>query len=565
MSNLFEDTPTKELSWLLKQIQQREVALPDFQRDFVWDPSATQELIISIANNYPAGSLLAIRNTQDYFAAREFEGAPKLSGFQPTYLMLDGQQRLTSLYQAFYGVGDYRYFIDLKPLLDGAEIDDEKVVFHLRSAAKRGLQAKKLKQYATIEGQAEDLVLPLSVLTGAKISFYRWLDEVSERIDDKEERSDLKQKLLTIQEGVIQNIEGYKFPVVLLSDKTPVDAVCTIFETLNRTGVKLSVFDLLTARFWPEQVKLRDMWDSARNDFPIIQDYEIDPYYLLQVIALLRTEAAPSCKRKEVLGLQASKVDAIWDDAVEGLAQSLTILRDDCGVLIPKWLPYNTIVIPFAALLAKHPAKGLEKGEVRNKLIRWFWCSVFGQSYENAPNSQAARDVQEVGVWLAGGEPPSQVGSFSFETAALYEVTPRQRALYRGVISLVLSHDPRDFHEMKPMTRAIISEKNVDDHHVFPDAYLKEEGYSETKRRECILNRTLIDRTTNQILYRRDPQSYFGDMRKRLGDASFDKLLESHLLPSGSESPLLCNDYDAFLNWRCQRIGQAIDEATKNA
>src|ERR1700761_5107880 len=105
MSNLFEDTPTKELSWLLKQIQEREVALPDFQRDFVWEPGATQELIVSIANNYPAGSILRVRDAQRAFAAREFEGAPPLNGAIHTFLVLDGQQRLTSLYQAFYGVG----------------------------------------------------------------------------------------------------------------------------------------------------------------------------------------------------------------------------------------------------------------------------------------------------------------------------------------------------------------------------------------------------------------------------------------------------------------------------
>jgi len=565
MSNLFEDTPTKELFWLLKQIQERELALPDFQRDFVWEPSATQELIISIANNYPAGSLLAIRNTKNYFAAREVEDAPALNGVQPTYLVLDGQQRLTSLFQAFYGVGEYRYFINLTPMLNGAEIDDEDVLFHLRSSAKRGWQAKALKRFSSLEGQAGDLVLPLSVLMGAKNSFYRWLDEVCERIEDKDKRVEQKRKLLALQESVIQNIEAYKFPVVLLSDSTPADAICTIFETLNRTGVKLSVFDLLTARFWPENVKLRDMWETAQNDYPIIQDYEIDPYYLLQIIALLRTEAAPSCKRKEVLELQADKVAAIWGQAVKGLADALTILREDCGVLTPKWLPYNTLLIPFGALLAKHPGKGLEKGEIRKKLIRWFWCSVFGQSYENAPNSQAAKDLQEIGAWITGGSPPSQIESFSFEFAALYEVTPRQRALYRGVIALVLSHNPRDFHEVKPMTRALIEEKNVDDHHVFPDAYLKDEGVKETKRRECVLNRTLIDRTTNQSLCRRDPKSYFGEMRKKLGETNFNKLLKSHLLPSGEDEPLMMNDYDKFLEWRCNQIGQAISEATQNA
>jgi uncharacterized protein with ParB-like and HNH nuclease domain len=90
--------------------------LPDFQRDFVWEPGATQELIISIANNYPAGSILRVRDAKRVFACREFEGAPKLDGQKHTFLALDGQQRLTSLYQAFYGVGEHRYYLDLRKL-----------------------------------------------------------------------------------------------------------------------------------------------------------------------------------------------------------------------------------------------------------------------------------------------------------------------------------------------------------------------------------------------------------------------------------------------------------------
>jgi len=565
MSNLFEDTPTKELPWLLKQIQQREIALPDFQRDFVWEPYSTQELIVSIASNYPAGSLLAIRNSQNYFSAREFSGAPQLGGFTPTYLILDGQQRLTSLYQAFYGVGEYQYFIRLKPLLDGSEIDDDGVVFYLKSAAQRGWQAKSLRRYQTIEGQAEDLVLPLSVLGGQRSGFYQWMDEVCERIEERDQRRALKEKLISIKDGVIQNFDSYKFPVVVLSDRTPPDAVCTIFETLNRTGVKLSVFDLLTARFFAQNVKLRDMWHSAIRDFPILRDYEIDPYYLLQIIAMLRTEGAPSCKRKEVLALKAEKVESDWERAVEGMVQALTILRDDCGVLNPKWLPYTTILIPFGALLARHPGQnGLEKGMIRKRLINWYWCSIFGQTYENSPNSQSAKDYQEVGQWLIGGMAPASMRGFSFDSEVLRDVTPRQRALYRGVITLVLSKNPRDFHEVKPMTRALMEENHVDDHHVFPDAYLKDLGEREQSRRECILNRTLIDRSTNQSLSRRDPQSYFAEIKDRLGIAELERLLESHMLPAGADSPLQNNDYPAFLKWRQERIGAAIKEATQN-
>jgi uncharacterized protein with ParB-like and HNH nuclease domain len=98
--------PTSEgVKFLLQMIHNKEMALPDFQRDFVWDPYATDELIESIISNFPAGSLLRIKNGfQLLFQPREIEGAPRLDkGAKPSYLVLDGQQRLTSLYQAFYG------------------------------------------------------------------------------------------------------------------------------------------------------------------------------------------------------------------------------------------------------------------------------------------------------------------------------------------------------------------------------------------------------------------------------------------------------------------------------
>ena len=83
---ILEDTNPKALKELLEQIEKREAALPDFQRNFVWDPQATQELIVSIASNFPAGSLLRARNTHDLFAHRHFQGAPIFeSSHHPTY------------------------------------------------------------------------------------------------------------------------------------------------------------------------------------------------------------------------------------------------------------------------------------------------------------------------------------------------------------------------------------------------------------------------------------------------------------------------------------------------
>jgi hypothetical protein len=558
--SLFEDTNPRELKQLLGQIHSGETVLPDFQRDFVWDPSATQELIVSIANNYPAGSLLRIRNTHNLFAYREFQGAPETKG-RPTYLVLDGQQRLTSLYQAFFGVGDHRYYLNVKDLLDGA--DFEEAIYHLRS------NVTKVKEHEDPEYQAENLILPLSVLQGGAGAFARWMFKVSRKLSG-DQRDKLQDQLSALSEAWIQVIDDYKFPVVTLSDETSAEAVCTIFETLNRTGVKLSPFELLTARFWPKEVNLRDLWATACAEYPIIPHFDIDPYYVLQITSLASASEksrAPSAKRRAVLDLEAELASEWWDRAIFGLAEGLKMLRDDCGVAVPKWLPYNTIVIPLAAVLAQVALRGSPQlGANRKRLTRWFWCSVFAQTYENAPNSQAAKDMVELLAWLAGGAEPESVRFFRFDPRSLRDTTIRQRALYRGVIALILSRNPRDFHTGKPIGRDVMLEGHVDDHHVFPQAFLSRIFPESPQRlRDSVLNRTLIDRTTNILISDRAPSAYMEDIRNALagtGQDMFDRLLSSHLLPGGHDSPLFRDDFQAFLDWREESLWQLIKRVT---
>src|SRR5450830_882291 len=175
---LFEDTNPRALKDLLAEISNRMTVLPDFQRDFVWEPGATQELIVSIASNYPAGSILRVRDAKRVFAVREFEGAPPLDGTKHTFLVLDGQQRLTSLYQEFYGVGEHRYFLDLGKLIDGA--DFEEAIFHERATTKWA----KAREDFTV--QAKELLLPLAVLKGGAGGFSKWNRKVARRLPDNE-------------------------------------------------------------------------------------------------------------------------------------------------------------------------------------------------------------------------------------------------------------------------------------------------------------------------------------------------------------------------------------------
>ncbi len=560
--SLFEDTNPHELKELLFQIHTRASALPDFQRDFVWDPSATQELIVSVANNYPAGSLLRIRNTHDLFQAREFQGGKPLDGHKTTYLVLDGQQRLTSLYQAFYGVGEHRYFLKVGDLLAGKDFEES--IFHLRATHKRSVALESL------DAQAKELIMPLSVLKKGSGGFLNWSFAVAnKRSVDGDGLAFMNELTADVGSRWIQSIDDYRFPVVTLSDETPADAVCTIFETLNRTGVRLSPFELLTARFWPKKdsegrpFSLRALWESAREKHPIIEEYEVDPYYMLQAIALMGPKAT-GCKRSDVLQLGIDHVGTHWDGAAKGLAEALRILRDDCGVLTAKWVPYETMLIPMAAVLAQHPfASGPEVGAGRLRLVRWFWCAVLGQAYENSGNSMAARDVPEILSWLLDGfAEPQTVRDFQFDPRILRDTTGKQRALYKGLMALSLRDSPRDFYEAKPLTREAIIEKNVDDHHIFPQGFLGKHRPQVTARaRDCILNRTLIDRITNIRISDRAPSDYMTEIRDALKD-DFPGLLDSHHLPAGPDSPLWRDDFEGFLDWRQESLWVRIKTAT---
>jgi hypothetical protein len=324
----FKTNPEK-LDLLLRQIDSKRLAVPDFQRDFVWDGAAIQDLLVSVALEYPAGSLLFLKQqAASQFKSREFTGAPPLDDAEPSELVLDGQQRLTSLYLAVYGKGDYRYFVNFQGLLDGEDL--ELCIFHLP-------EKRAAPIIASLQTQARDLFFPLPALYDG--GFEQWLDEVIELREGADEGLDgkkLKKDLRDVFRQYVKPIQDYEFPVVDLPGETSIDAVCKIFETLNRTGVKLTVFELLVARFYAKGIDLRKQWDDAREQYEILDEFGVDPYWLLQSISLRATKPTPAAQRGDVLKLDKTAINAHWDAAVEGGAKALELLRDE-GILTAKW------------------------------------------------------------------------------------------------------------------------------------------------------------------------------------------------------------------------------------
>ena len=554
--SIYEAVNPQSLRQLLNEIDSGASVLPDFQRDFVWDPSATQALVISIASEFPAGSLLRVRDTQNMFATRRFEGAPERP--EPhTFLVLDGQQRLTSLFQAFYGVGEFRFFIDLEKVKNDDDLSKDGTFYFMR-ANRRGVSSME----TDIAVHAEKKIFPLSVIWGRDGGFWKWESDVRKLLSS-DEQNQFETDMRDLYSKWIQRIEQYQFPVVTLNDSATSEALCTIFETLNKTGVKLSVFELLTARFWRFGINLREKWEKALDDYPILEDYDVDPYSVLQAISLIVNNPA-SCKKKDVLELSAESINGHWDEVLAKMEYGLRILREDCKVMTRKWLPTPSMLGPLAAMLC---ISGVDRGvlvaEHRRRVRRWLWCSIFSQRYEAAANTRAEKDVNAMRAWFANDIVPDVIEQFRFDTEILREVSSRSGAVYKGVICLVLAsgNGARDFHRDCEISLSMISTNEVDDHHIFPRDYLENhKGVEKKTLRDCVLNRTLINRTTNQMISNKAPSVYLAELNEVRDSAS---ILASHLIPIGENSPLFSNDYEEFLKQRSALIVAELERVTR--
>ncbi len=281
---------------------------------------------------------------------------------------------MTSLYQALYGTGQHLYYVRVQKLIEGTDID-EAMFFERR--------ARGEARYGGYLDQGRLRVLPLSTIFGGE-GFHSWLDEIEEALEGDEKQANLsgsKRKVFRqAYEQYVEPIATYEFPVVTLDTNTSLEAVCTIFETLNSTGVKLSVFDLLSARYYAKGENLRKMWADALDGTKQLAYFGIDPYYVLQTIS---SQVNNSIKRSDVLNLNSHIVAEKWDDAVWGMDQTLEMLYHECGVLKPGLLSYNTVLVPLASIFMKYRSaeRTTSRQALRSKLKRWYWCSVFGQAY----------------------------------------------------------------------------------------------------------------------------------------------------------------------------------------
>ena len=576
------DSTKQSLKALLDEVDAGKMQLPDFQRGWVWDDARIRSLLASISVSFPIGAIMTLETGGEAsFQPRLIEGSTA-AGIEPDTLLLDGQQRLTSLYQALVTKTPVRtqdvrgkvvhrhYYIDMELALSDAVDRDDWIVSVPEDRIVKRLQDVVL-DVSTAEREFDLGLFPLDQVFDAM----PWQLAYGEHFGFEQGKMRRFTEFFT---QVVSCFGGYQLPVIELGKDTSKEAVCLVFEKVNTGGVTLTVFELVTASFAANDFRLRDDWaersERLRSSQAVLAGVESDQF--LQVVTLLATHEhqrsflsqhpdddrppAVGCRRRDILRLSLDAYQKWADVAEDGLIRAGKFLGLQ-HVFRRADIPYQTQLVPLAAILA---ALGdtADAGAAHEKIIRWFWCGVLGEMYGGSVETVFARDVVEVVDWIEGsGDIPSTVRDANFQANRLLTLRTRNSAAYKGIHALLMRTGSLDFRTAKPLLFTVFDEEAIDIHHIFPKKWCDVQRPSiPATKYNSIINKTAISSSTNRIIGSRAPSAYLPALEAKfeINRTQLDDTLESHAIdPDLLRADMFWNFYAA----RAESLLRLIEEA----
>ena len=562
----------ESLDGLLGEAAEGSTQLPDFQRGWVWDDDHVRSLLASISLGYPIGAVMMLRAGGETirFKQRPLEGAPAPGDREAERLILDGQQRLTSLFQSLrldrpVLTRDQRgrtikrwYYIDMRRALDENADREEAVV-----SLPEGKQIKRfgrdiLEDYSTAELEYQAMLFPLSKVFDTD----DWMEGFQEFRDFDKEKTRFWN---TFNRNIVKRFEQYQVPVIELGKDTPKEAVCQVFEKVNTGGVTLTVFELLTATFAADDFQLRPDWERrerAIHSQSILSGVSKTDF--LQAVTLLATlerrdaalrngtdeDRAPGigCKRSDMLRLGLDEYQRWADPLMQGFERAARFLHSQ-HLYDARFLPYGSQLIPLAAILTVLD-RDWEPHPAREKLARWYWCGVLGELYGGAIETRFTRDLPEVLGWIRDGGPePGTIYDAEFAPARLLTLRTRNSAAYKGVYALLLREGASDWMTGEESSIQNYFDESIDVHHVFPQKWCRDHGI-EPGRCDSIINKTPLTARTNRSIGGDAPSEYLVRIesgKDRVPRDVLDGYLESHFI---DPTHLRSDDFGEYFNSR---------------
>ncbi len=568
-------TNDRQLTELLKKVDSGAAQLPDFQRGWVWDDGRIRSLILSVIHNFPVGAAMFLEygNESIHFKHKPIEGSPANPKTEPDELILDGQQRLTSLYNALYSRHpvhtrtdkgkeiDRYYYLNIAKALN-PESDDEEVVVSV--PANRQITSdfgRKISTDLTTRDQEfKNKMFPLNII-----------------LDTSEEQNwqngyyayhsydtDVIKQFTELFSKIIQPTQQYQIPVIRLDKATPKEAVCQVFENVNTGGVSLTVFELVTAIFAMDDFPLRKDWENRKEKYfsgdLLSKVTATDFLTALTLLSSFKAGGTVSCKKRDVLSLKLDEYKKYANNLCEGFSIAEKLLMEE-RIFSNDDLPYSAQLIPLSTICTVlKDGNRIHRVTVKNLVKQWYWCGVFGELYGSANETRYANDIVQVVKWIDGGKVPKTVTDFYFNPMRLLGLQSRQSAAYKGVMALILKNHARDFISGAEMDFSTFSNEKIDIHHIFPKDYCIKQRYDK-RQWNSVVNKTPISASSNREIGGYAPSVYLGKLEKKgsVTTADLDRYVESHWI---NHDLLRADDFQNFIVDRAKKLLHAIETAT---
>lgn len=568
-----------ELSELMRDVASGKAQLPEFQRSWTWDDGRIRGILASLSQGYPMGAIMRLEygNEEVKFKYRPVEGV-KNATEKPDYLILDGQQRLTSMYRTACSKDPVEtktdkgknikrfYYLDIKKCLDDNE-DRYDAILPVPEdrRIKTDFDRKIVLDLSAREMEYKHEMFPVNIIFDSSAR-EDWADGYKEYHEyDKV----FMERYKAFRINVIETIIGYKLPVITLGRETPREAVCKVFENVNTGGVALTVFELVTAAFATYEFDLRADWEACREIIwgvrePLNTDVMrgVDETAFLTTVTLYTTYLADTmttCKKKDVLALDFESYKANKQAVLEGYRMARKFLFSQY-VFRMRDLPYTTQLIPLAAICAVIGKSTFNLPQTQKILARWFWCGIMGEMYGGANETRYANDIEDVVALIQGKESLNRtVNSAYFSASRLISLQTRNSAAYKGIMALIYRESCRDFVKGTTMDIVKSMDESPDIHHIFPEAYCVRQGYPKSKW-NSIINKTPLLPESNRQIGGKAPSEYSQKIMKtaQIDDAQLRLRVESHLI---NYDAFLQDDFDTYFIDRAKAMMKVIESA----
>ncbi|QHI38580.1 hypothetical protein IMCC3317_39740 [Kordia antarctica] len=522
---------SKKYTDLISEIQKGQIKIPKFQRDFVWSIDKTAKLLDSILKGYPIGTFILWETNERLNDIKNIGNLklPPIPDDIKVQYVLDGQQRITSLYAAFLGasiqkegekkITDYgSIFVDLEGDINN---NDEQII---------------------VSEKPESKSISLKNLLNSKYSDLR----ESYSNDDIDKIQEYK-----------ETFTSYDFSTVVLR-KEDIDSAIEVFTRINTGGQTLTLFEIMSAKTYDEEQKF-DMQDRFQK---LLKELEVSKYdtisstVILNVLGLILSKNK-ECKRKVVLQLDKQRIIDIWDDVISALKESIDYFRSVYRIPVSTLLPYDALLVPFSYFFYYQKEK--PKGEQIKYLQEFFWRISLSFRYSSSTESKLAQDIKRIDQILDGKRP-------NYDELKVFLSSPRDlidtnfsagNSYCKAVLCLLAYSEPKDFQDngkviLDNSYLKMANSKNY--HHFFPKSYLRKKGIG---NENSIVNITLVGAGLNKYKIKaKAPSIYIQDFLDE--NDELNKSIKSHLIENIDDFGIHSDDYSVFLEKRATSIFNAL-------